>query len=205
MDALAAPHDRAAQAAGRGVIGEVRALIADHTQQLPEDPAHRLNALELGGGALLDLGVYPISFAYDVFGTEPVAIEATATKKATGADAETSIILRYPEGRSAVLYTASTVAGPNTAVIIGSKGRVEIARVFYQPTSFRVYDSNDNLLRSYETEIRGSGRQYQCVEAERLIAAGKTSSDILPVSESVAIMATMDQIREKIGLRYPGE
>src|SRR5580658_5325688 len=97
-----------------GAIGEVRAVIADHTQNLPQDPSFRLNVLELGGGALLDLGVYPIALASEVLGA-PTAIEATATFSATGVDAETGIILRYPGDRTAVIYTALNALGPNRA------------------------------------------------------------------------------------------
>ncbi len=104
-----------------GAIGDVRAVICDHTQKLSEDPAHRINALELGGGALLDLGVYPISFASDVLG-DPTSIEATATFKATGADAETGILLRYKGDRTATLFTASNTPGPNRAFVIGTEG-----------------------------------------------------------------------------------
>jgi predicted dehydrogenase len=187
-----------------GAIGDIRSIIADHTQKLPADPAHRINALELGGGALLDLGVYPISLASDLLGT-PVSIEATATFKETGADAETGILLRHAHGRTAVIYTASNAPGPNRAAIVGTDGRIEIDSVWYTPTSFRLYDADDNVVSTYESEVPGRGMQFQAAEAERLIAAGQLASETLPPSESVSIMATMDQIRQKIGLRYPTE
>jgi predicted dehydrogenase len=185
-------------------IGDVRAVLADHTQKLSDDPANRLNLLELGGGALLDLGVYPISFASDLLGT-PEAVQATATLRSTGADAETGILLSYPAGRMATLYTSSASAGPNRAFILGTEGRIEVDSVWYSPTSFRVYDSQDELRSSYESDVPGRGMQFQADEIERLIAAGRLSGEILPLDESVAIMATMDQIREQIGLRYPSE
>ena len=89
-----------------GAIGEPRTLIADHTQLLPEDPAHRLNALELGGGALLDLGIYPISFAWDLFG-EPTTIQSTAVFRSTGADAGIAVQFGYESGRIASTFSAS--------------------------------------------------------------------------------------------------
>jgi predicted dehydrogenase len=187
-----------------GAIGEIRSIIADHTQKLPDDPAHRINALELGGGALLDLGVYPISLASDLLG-KPVGIEATATFKATGADAETGILLRYDHGRTAVIYTASNAPGPNRAAIVGTEGRIEIDSVWYTPTSFRLYDAQGAIVSTYDSEVPGRGMQFQADEIERLIAAGLLASEILTPSESVSIMATMDQIRQKIGLRYPTE
>jgi predicted dehydrogenase len=189
---------------GAGAIGDIRAVLADHTQKLPEDPAHRLNALELGGGALLDLGVYPISLASDLLGS-PESIQATATFKQTGADAETGILLRYAQGRTAVLYTASNTPGPNRAAIVGTDGRIEIDPVWYTPTSFRAFDAGDQVISAYESEVPGRGMQFQADEAERLISAGQLSSDILPLTESVSIMSTMDQVRQQIGLRYPTE
>ncbi len=185
-------------------IGDVRAVLADHTQKLSDDPANRLNSLELGGGALLDLGVYPISFASDLLGT-PEAVQATATLRSTGADAETGILLSYAAGRHATLYTSSSSAGPNRAFILGTDGRIEIDPVWYNPTSFRVYDAHDELRSSYESDVPGRGMQFQADEIERLIAAGRLSGEILPLEESVAIMHTMDRVRELIGLRYPGE
>jgi predicted dehydrogenase len=187
-----------------GAIGEVRAVIADHTQNLPQDPSFRLNVLELGGGALLDLGVYPIALASEVLGA-PTAIEATATFAATGVDAETGIILRYPGGRTAVIYTALNALGPNRATIIGSHGRIEIDSVWYTPTTFRQYSSTGEVVSTFDAKVPGRGMQFQADEAERLIAAGKLGSDILPLTESVSIMATLDAVREKIGLRFPAE
>lgn len=187
-----------------GAIGEVRSVIADHTQNLPSDPSFRLNSLELGGGALLDLGVYPIALASEVLGT-PTDIAATATFSDTGVDAETGIILRYPGEKTAVMYTALNALGPNRAAIIGSEGRIEIDSVWYTPTAFQQYDSAGTIVSEFDVEVPGRGMQFQADEAERLIAAGKLSSDILPLAESVSIMATLDAIREKIGLRFPTE
>ena len=128
-----------------GTIGEVRSLIADHTQKLSEDPEHRMNSLELGGGALLDLGIYPISFASSLFGA-PQAIQAAARFKATGADAQVATIFQYAGGQMASTLSASDTKGPNRATILGSEGRIEIDGVWYSPTSFRVLDSNDAVI-----------------------------------------------------------
>jgi predicted dehydrogenase len=187
-----------------GAIGDVRSIIADHTQKLPDDPAHRLNALELGGGALLDLGIYPISLASDLLGS-PVSIDARATFRETGADAEVGILLCHAEGRTASIYTASNAAGPNRAAIVGTEGRIEIDAVWYMPTSFQLYDSRGNVVSTYDSKVPGRGMQFQADEAERLITSGRLTSEILPLTESVSIMSTMDQVRQRIGLRYPTE
>ena len=187
-----------------GTIGEVRSITADHRQKLPDDPKHRLNALDLGGGALLDLGIYPISFAWDVLG-KPSAIQATATFRETGADAQVATIFHYANGAIATTLSSSDSAGPNRAAVVGTKGRIEIDHVWYSPTTFRVYDNDNNLIEAFDHAVAGRGMQFQADEAERLIAAGLTAGDIMPPSQSVEIMATLDEVRRQIGLRYPGE
>jgi predicted dehydrogenase len=187
-----------------GTIGEVRSITADHRQKLPDDPKHRLNALDLGGGALLDLGIYPISFAWDVLG-KPSAIQATATFRETGADAQVATIFHYANGAIATTLSSSDSAGPNRAAVVGTKGRIEIDAVWYSPTTFRVYDNDNNLVETFDHAVAGRGMQFQADEAERLIAAGLTAGDIMPPSQSVEIMATLDEVRRQIGLHYPGE
>jgi predicted dehydrogenase len=187
-----------------GAIGEPRSMSADHTQRLPDDPAHRLNALELGGGALLDLGVYPVSFASELFGV-PQSIQAVATFKETGADAQVATMFRYPGGQIATTYSASVTQGPNVAVVLGSEGRIEIDSVWYAATGLRVFDGEGTLIEDARPRVDGRGMHFQAAEAERLVSEGRIASDILPPQETVSIMATLDTIREQIGLRYPGE
>lgn len=187
-----------------GTLGTVRTLIADHTQKLPDDPSHRLNALELGGGALLDLGIYPISFAWDLFGA-PATIQATATFKETGADRQVATIFGYEGDRIALTTSASDTRGPNVATVIGTEARIDIDAVWYTPTTFRVVSHDGSILEEYRSEVNGRGMHYQAEALERLVAEGNLAGDILPTEESVAIMGTLDAIRERIGLRYPGE
>jgi predicted dehydrogenase len=187
-----------------GSIGEVRSMTADHTQFMPDDPGHRINDLRLGGGALLDLGIYPISFASEVFGT-PQSVQATATFKETGADAQVGTMFRYAGGQIATTYTASVTRGPNVATVFGTAGRIEIDSVWYTATGLRVYDNAGKLVDEFRPPVEGRGMQFQADEAERLVTEGRIDSDILPPQETVAIMATLDEIRAQIGLRYPGE
>lgn len=187
-----------------GTIGEVRTLLADHNQDLPKDPAHRLNDPALGGGALLDLGVYPVSFAHDIFGA-PSTIQANAAKTATGVDRQTAIVLGYAGGRQAVLHTALDTLGPNRAAVIGTLGRIEIDSVWYTPTPFTVFDNQGQIVERFDQPVRDRGMQYQAWELERLAAAGLIAGDILPASESVQVMETLDEVRRQIGLVYPGE
>jgi predicted dehydrogenase len=187
-----------------GTLGEVRTLMADHTQLLSDDPAHRINALELGGGALLDLGIYPISFAWDLFGM-PLTVQATATFKGTGADAQVATIFGYEGGRVASTLSASDARGPNAATVLGTRARIDIDAIWYTPTTFRVVASDGTVLDEYGSEVIGRGMHYQAEAVERLVAEGNLTGDVLPIDETVAIIGTLDAIRGQIGLRYPGE
>jgi len=189
-----------------GTLGEIRSVSADHTQSLPTDPAHRLNDLALGGGALLDLGIYPISFIWDVLG-EPVGITATARLIETGADAEVATIMTHADGAISTSLSSSRTVGPNTAVVLGTAARIEIDRIWYTPTSFRVVAADGAVLERYESQVEGRGMQYQALAAEGAVAAGDTAGALLPLptAESVAIMGTLDEIRRQIGVVYPSE
>ncbi|MCU1413663.1 MAG: oxidoreductase domain protein [Microbacteriaceae bacterium] len=187
-----------------GTIGQVRTVIADHTQFLPKDPAHRINNPDLGGGALLDLGIYPISLAWDVFG-KPTTVIANSSKTETGVDRQTAIILGYADGQQALLLCALDTAGPNTATIIGTEGWIDIEGVFYTPTTFTVYDSQQKPIETFEQQVSQRGMQFQAWEAERRIRDGLTDASVLPPSESVQIMETLDEVRRQIGLVYPSE
>jgi predicted dehydrogenase len=185
-----------------GTIGQVQSVFADHNQKLPSDPAHRMNSLELGGGALLDLGIYPVSFAWDILGA-PDSIQAQATFTGTGVDRQTSILLGYASGAQAILQCALDTRGPNVASVLGTEGWVEIAGTFYAPTDFIVYNSDGDIIDGFEQSVVSRGMQYQAWEMERRITEGVTDSSVLLPAESVAIMETLDQIRAQIGLRYP--
>jgi predicted dehydrogenase len=187
-----------------GILGEIRSIVADHTQDLPDEPTHRLNAMELGGGALLDLGIYPISFAWDILGV-PLEVQSTARFKATGADAEVATIFRHAGDAMSLTLSASDTAGPNVATVIGTEGRIDIDAIWYSPTAFRVYDNKRKMVEQFKSTVIGRGMQYEAAEAERLIQTGTLASEILPPSDTVGIMRTLDTVRAQIGLRYPSD
>lgn len=189
-----------------GTLGEVRSVSADHTQSLPTDPAHRINALSLGGGALLDLGIYPISFIWDVLGA-PTQITAVGRLLDTGADAEVATIMTHAGGAISTSLSSSRTVGPNTAAVLGTEARIEIDRVWYTPTSFRVIAADGTVLEEYESHVEGRGMQYQALAAEAAVAAGDIAGALLPLSiaESVEIMGALDEIRRQIGVVYPSE
>jgi predicted dehydrogenase len=199
------PHMvRIRQLLEEGALGEIRAVLADHTQRISTDPAHRLNALELGGGALLDLGIYPVSFAWDILGA-PDTIAASATLGPTGADSEVATIFTHPSGAVSTTLAAAHAAGPNTAHIIGTEGRIHIDSVWYAPTSFRLHSADGTVAEEYTSEVEGRGMQYQALAAEEYVESGRNDSDLLPIDETVAIMQTLDEVRSLIGVRYPVE
>lgn len=187
-----------------GALGEIRAVTAQHVQRLSTDPAHRLNDLALGGGALLDLGIYPVSFAWDVLG-EPVSVVAAGRLGDTGADTEVATVFTHRGGAVSTTLSSSRTSGRNTAAILGTQGRIDIDPTWYTPTSFRHLDADGEVREEFVSAIEGRGMQYQAQYAERLVASGALSGDVLPIDESVAIMGTLDEIRAQIGVRYPGE
>ncbi|HJA05089.1 MAG TPA: Gfo/Idh/MocA family oxidoreductase [Candidatus Microbacterium stercoravium] len=185
-----------------GTIGDVRAVSADHTQSISTDPAHRLNALDLGGGALLDLGIYPISFAWDILG-EPVSIKASARIGETGADTEVATVMTHASGALSTTVSSSRSAGANTAHILGSSARIDIDRTWYNQATFTVTAPDGSVIERYEEKISGRGMQFQALALEKAVTQGV--APLLPVDESARIMGTLDEIRRQIGVRYPGE
>lgn len=183
-----------------GLLGDVRVVLADHDQN--NGGNDRMRLLELGGGALLDLGIYPVSFAWDVLGA-PSSVQASGTLTDAGVDQETAIILGYPSGAHAVLQTQMTGTGPNRAAIVGTLGRIEIEPVWYNVVPFTRYDANNEVVERFEETVEGRGMHFQAAELERIVASGKLEGDILPPSETVAIMETLDTVRGIIGLTYP--
>ncbi|MCR2812260.1 Gfo/Idh/MocA family oxidoreductase [Microbacterium sp. zg.Y1090] len=199
------PHmQRIRRLIAEGAVGEVRTVFADHTQKITADPTHRLNALELGGGALLDLGIYPVSFIWDVLGA-PTSVRAVARLAETGADAEVATVMTHASGAVSSSVSSSRAAGPNTAHVVGTEGRIDIDRTWYAPTTFRLTDPDGTIREEFVSDVDGRGMQYQALAAERLIAEGRTDSEELSLDESVAIMGTLDDIRAQIGVHYPQE
>jgi predicted dehydrogenase len=186
-----------------GLIGKPLYVIADHNQFLPKEKAPRLHDSALGGGSLIDLGVYPISFAHRVFG-KPETIKATATLMPGNIDESVAAIFEYAEGQNAVVHSSLRVNGPIRAFVLGDKGRIELDKPFYEHSSFTVYDQEDNVLFRYDGNIEGRGMQYQALEVERCIRAGLRQSPIMSLDETIEIMEVMDQIRQQTGIEYSG-
>ena len=187
-----------------GRIGTVRSLHADHTQRLPSDEGHRLNNLALAGGALLDLGVYPVSFAHDILG--PVEhVSARATFKPTGVDGSVATILSHTNGTVSTSYSSSETRGPNRATVLGTEGRIDIDATWYAPARVTMYDVDNQPVERFDHRVTGRGMQYQAAEVERLLSRSETVSPLMRPTESLDVMTTLDAIRARIGLHYPEE
>lgn len=176
----------------QGVLGEIVQLNADHGKWFAKDPEFRLFAPELGGGAMLDLGVYPVSFASMVLGT-PKRIAALVDPAFTGVDGNTSMLFGYHGGAHAVLTCTSAARSATRASIVGTDARIEIEGDFYAPSSFAVI-SRDGEERRYSFETQGRGLHYQAIEVARCIAAGYQESLVMPLDETISIMETMDTV-----------
>jgi predicted dehydrogenase len=173
-------------------LGELVTVTADHGQWFPKDPEFRLFKPELGGGALLDLGVYPVSFASMVLGT-PGRVLSAITPAFTGVDGTTSILLTHAGGRHAVINCTSAAASPNTAAIVGTDGRIEIERTWYAPTAF-THTPRVGEPRRYAPEVPGHGLRFEADEVARCLAEGLLESPLMPLDETISIMETMDQV-----------
>lgn len=186
-----------------GVLGKIFNVQADHGQRLADRNIPRLADPELAGGALLDLGIYPISFAHLVLGI-PNRITSTGVMTNRGVDAQTSAIFDYADGAQAVISTNMIAQTPCRAVVSGLLGRLEIDSVFYAPTSMRVI-TYDGEVTEYPRSYQGHGLREQAIEMARVVRSGELESPLMPWSETVAVMKTLDEIRRQIGLTYPFE
>lgn len=197
------PHVAALhQVIDAGEIGDIVNISADHGQFFPFNPASRLYDPALAGGALLDLGVYPVSFAHDFLGV-PTAVQAAGALTETGVDGQISIALSYPGGAQATLSTTLWAKTPTTASISGTEGWIEVAGSFYGPTSFRVVRRDG---RTWTFDQPGEkGLQYEAAEVARRVAAGEHESPLMSWDGTLEVMRTLDEIRAQAGVVYPGE
>ncbi|HSN07045.1 MAG TPA: Gfo/Idh/MocA family oxidoreductase [Candidatus Angelobacter sp.] len=184
-----------------GRLGEIVLVTADHGQWFAEDAAFRLFAPHLGGGALLDLGVYPVSFASMVLGA-PSSVHAVSDPSFTPVDAQTSMVLRYAGGAHASLTTTLRASTPCLASVSGTEGRLEIMSTFYRPAPFRVV-MRDGTVEEHDIPVAGHGMRFEAAEVSRCLTEGLPESPLMPLDETVAVMETLDEVRRQIGLEYP--
>jgi predicted dehydrogenase len=175
-----------------GALGELVTVTADHGQWFAKDAGFRLFAPELGGGALLDLGIYPVSFASMVLG-KPDRITALITPAFTGVDGQTSMVFGYASGAQALLNCTLSAATPMRAAIAGTEARIEIEGVFYAPTAFSLIARDGKSTRS-EPPHTGGGLHYEADEVARCLREGLLESPLMSLDETIEIMETMDAV-----------
>ena len=175
-----------------GALGEIVTVSADHGQWFAQDPEFRLFAPELGGGALLDLGVYPVSFASMLLGA-PETIVALIDPAFTGVDGQTSMLFGYASGAQAILTCTSLARSPTRAAIVGSEARIEIEGDFYSPSPFTLITRTGEQTR-FDEPHRGRGLWHQADEVARCLRGGLLESPLMPLDESISVMQTMDEV-----------
>jgi len=186
-----------------GVLGEIRMVTADFGFRAEVDPDRRLFNPALGGGGLLDVGVYPVSFMSMVLG-RPSRITGMAEIGATGVDEQAAVVFGYDGGQLGALTTGIRTSTPQEATVIGTEGRIRIHSPWWQPQrmTIRRPDAGDEEIH---LPVQGNGFNYEADHVARCIARGKTESDVMGLDETIAVMETMDEIRAQWGLKYPME
>lgn len=195
------PHMTAARTLVKeGAIGKVQQVVADHCQPLTH--VQRLVDPELGGGAMLDLGVYPLSFIHSLLGV-PDSIVTRGTLQSSGCDASSTTALNYGDTIT-VATTSMMTKSPNRAWIGGTEGYIDFDRQFYQARGFEVVRHDGETLR-FAPSVKAGGFEYEIAEASRCIDEGKLESWIFPLSATVEVMEIMDEVRRQLGVRFPNE
>jgi predicted dehydrogenase len=191
---------RITELVAEGAIGEITAVHADFGLQGPFEATHRLRDPALGGGALLDLGVYPLNLAHLILGA-PASVQSWAHLTPEGVDDNTGVLLGYDSGAVAVLTCSLIGETRNAATITGTLGRIDLPSGFFVPRSFtlnRVGTSPEELTFPFE----GSGYQYEAAEVQRCLTSGLPESPLMPHATTLELMHQMDKIRTQINVTY---
>ncbi|MFJ4572737.1 Gfo/Idh/MocA family protein [Streptomyces sp. NPDC088846] len=190
-----------------GAVGDIRTVQADFGFAGDFGPGHRLRDPALGGGALLDLGVYPVSFAHLLLG-EPDRVQADALLSPEGVDLNTAMLLSWSQAGASALLNCSIVGDtPMTATITGTKGRIDFPHGFFYPERF-VLHRPGREPEEFTAGAAGAGlrgMQFEQAEVARALRAGETESPLVPLDGSLAVMRTLDAVRDRIGVRYPAD
>jgi len=184
-----------------GEFGAIRSLQADFGIEVAYDPKHRLFDPDLAGGALLDLGVYPVSLASWLLG-KPQAMSSWAELGPSGVDQRAAMTFTYGGGRFAQLSTASDVWSMVDATIVTEKKLIRAHRLFIDARSYEVvdFDTTETVRKPYE-----NGFEFEIRHTMDCLSAGRTESGVMSLDESLEIMQTMDALRAEWGVRYPFE
>ncbi|PKO13767.1 MAG: dehydrogenase [Chloroflexi bacterium HGW-Chloroflexi-10] len=187
-----------------GAIGTPRMLQADFGFSATFDPQSRLFNPQLGGGALLDIGIYPLAFAQLFFG-KPMHLSGEAILGKTGVDEQITITAQYAGEETAVLCATLRANTESAAIISGSQGYLRIHREFWRPEKISIISGRNLTEELLEFPISGNGMEYEAQHVIDCLTSGKTQSDMMSWQVSRDLMAMMDTLRAQWGLRYPGE
>jgi predicted dehydrogenase len=182
-----------------GAIGEVRAVTADLGLRQPVDPATQSFDPAEGDGLLFHLGVYPVSFAQMLLGT-PESVVAHGMVHASGADLEESVLLRYPGGRSALLFASLLSPVPGEARVLGTSGWIQVPPRFHYPSRIVLHRPGHDP-ETIDAPLTGAGYAHELAEVTVRVAAGHTESEIMPLAGTVAVQDIMGEIATQLGLR----
>jgi predicted dehydrogenase len=186
-----------------GVIGEIRMVNADFGIRAEYDPLFRLFNPELGGGGMLDVGIYPLSLAQMLLGT-PAQVVGLAELGQTGVDEQSASVLGYEGGQLAVLHNAIRTETPQEATIVGAEGWIRIDAPWWMPQAMTIQKSG-TTPRHLEIPFAANGYTYEAAEVHHCLREGKLESPLMPLDETIAVMETMDALRAQWGMRYPME
>jgi predicted dehydrogenase len=187
---------------GEGRIGEPLLVEADFGFRRPVDPEHRHFARALGGGALLDLGIYPIQLSTLVLG--PIErVVADGVVGETGVDEVVTALLHHSGERLGVVKAALRVGMTCTARIAGTDGAIDLPAMMHCPNSLTV--SSPSGIERIDASYEGNGLRFEIDEVHRCLGEGRTESIVVPLDESIALATTLDAIRAELGVVYPGE
>lgn len=175
-----------------GMIGDVRLLQADFGFRTGFNPKGRLFDPALGGGAQLDVGIYPMSFASMIFGQQPSKIMSFARLGETGVDEEAALLFGYPGGQMAQLFSATRLNTQHEATLIGTEGRIRVHRFWVGKSMTLTKSGQDD--QTIEVPFKGNGYTHEAEEVGRCLRAGLTESATMPLDETLAIMQTMDAV-----------
>jgi predicted dehydrogenase len=158
-----------------------------------------MRAPELGGGALLDLGVYPVTFAHLFLGP-PNSVAAWATLTPEGTDQNTGLVLGHAGGAVATLHCGFVDETGQRATISGTEGRIEVPRQFFRPEGYTLVRGGE--AEEVDVPVRGNGMGYEAEEVMDCLRAGAIESDLIPHAETLSVMRTLDLARAQIGVTY---
>jgi predicted dehydrogenase len=183
-----------------GALGEIRSVQADLGVQRAYEPTDRLFDLALGGGTLLDLGVYVVSFAQMLMGA-PDTVTAVGSLFDSGADAETGLLLGWDDGRTATLTTSLRCALPGQARVFGTAGWVDVLPRFHHPDTI-VLHRNGAEPETITRPHLGGGYAHELIEVTDCVRAGATESRVMPLTDTLAVQAVLQQAAEQLGVRH---